>query len=93
MARDDKIIIRVSEEMKNNFQQLAESMGMTMSGLGAFVIGNYLREETYKREMQEKLLKDITPQFMDSINNIDLSDPRIAKAMEETFKHLATQNK
>lgn len=93
MAREEKIIIRVSEEMKTDFQTLAESMGMTMSGLGAFVIGNYMREETYKREMQEKLLEQIAPQFLDTVNNVNLDDPRVTKAIAETFSRLAEQNR
>lgn len=88
-VREDKVIIRLTPELKTEFQEMAESMGMTMSGLGAFVIGNYMKEEKRKQEMQKSLLEQITPQFMDSIQNIDLSDPRILKTMAETFTHLA----
>jgi antitoxin component of RelBE/YafQ-DinJ toxin-antitoxin module len=94
MAREEKIIIRVSEDMKNSFQALAEEMGMTMSGLGSFVIGNFIREEKHRRLMQEKMLEQISPQLTDSlINNVDLNDPRVADAIAKTFQTLAAQNR
>lgn len=91
MAREEKIVIRVSEEMKDSFQELATTLGMTMSSLGSFVIGNFIREETYKRQMQEKLLEQVAPQIVDSMNNVDLNDPRIAKVIAESFASLANQ--
>lgn len=91
MAREEKIVIRVSEEMKDSFQELATTLGMTMSSLGSFVIGNFIREETYKRQMQEKLLEQVAPQIVDSINGVDLNDPRIAKVIADTFSGLANQ--
>lgn len=45
MQRDDKVIIRLSVEKKEEFQKLAEDLGMTMSALGAYVIGNFLRTQ------------------------------------------------
>jgi len=91
MAREEKIIIRVSEEMKTSFQSLAESMGMTMSGLGAYVIGNFMKEEKYRREMQSKLLEQISPQMFNAMEHINLDDPRLAKTISEAFSHIATQ--
>lgn len=93
MARDDKIIIRVSEDMKKDFQSLAESMGMTMSGLGAFVVGNYMREEKHKRDMQLRLLDQVTPQFLDAVNKVDLDDPRLMQSVSDTITKLFIQNK
>jgi len=94
VAREDKIIIRVTEELKTEFQAMAESMGMTMSGLGAYVIGNYMKEEKYKREMQQKMLDQMmSPQMLEGIDKfIDLGDPRIAKMISQAFSGIAAQN-
>lgn len=91
-VREDKVIIRLTPELKAEFQELAESMGMTMSGLGAFVIGNFMKQEKTKSEMNQKLLEKIAPQFMESINKVDMDDPRIMKTMSETISMLMTQN-
>lgn len=50
MAREAKIIIRIKEDVKQKFQAHAESVGMSVSGLGAYVIGLWI----YKQEKDAK---------------------------------------
>jgi len=44
-ARDEKIMVRLSTDIKNEFQELADEYGMTMSALAAFVIGQFVRTQ------------------------------------------------
>lgn len=76
MARDAKIIIRVSEDMKEDFQTMAEDMGITMSGLASYVLGNFMREEKLKRSMQEKMLEQVSPELMSTIQG-GMKDPQM----------------
>jgi len=43
--REVKVIVRLTAEKKEEFQRLAEELGITMSALGAYVIGNFLRTQ------------------------------------------------
>lgn len=43
--REAKVIVRLTVEKKEEFQQLAEELGITMSALGAYVIGNFIRTQ------------------------------------------------
>lgn len=63
MARDEKVIIRLTEETKNKFQNIAERYGLTISALGSYVIGEYVarveKNQEIERKALEALLKDI----------------------------------
>lgn len=63
MARDEKVIIRLTEETKNKFQGIAERYGLTISALGSYVIGEYVsrieKNEEMQKKMFEKLLEDM----------------------------------
>ena len=52
MARDIRVAFKLAEDKKELLQQYAESYGVTMSGLCAFVIGQWLYN-------QEKVAKPI----------------------------------
>lgn len=45
MAREEKIMVRLSKSIKDDFQALAEEHGMTMSALAAYVIGQFVRTQ------------------------------------------------
>ena len=52
MARDIRVAFKLAENKKELLQQYAESYGVTMSGLCAFIIGQWLYN-------QEKVAKPI----------------------------------
>ncbi|WP_297987401.1 hypothetical protein [uncultured Anoxybacillus sp.] len=56
MARDERIIIRLRTDVKEEFQRLAEDMGMTISALGSYVIGKFVVDHKRNRELQEKMV-------------------------------------
>lgn len=42
MVRDEKVIIRLAPHIKGRVQEIAEEMGVTMSGYIAHVIGSHV---------------------------------------------------
>ena len=56
MARDAKVIIMTDERVKERLQFYADQLGMTLSGLGAYILGYWVYQ-------QEKMVKP----FMEDI--------------------------
>ena len=50
MARDVRVSFKLSKDKKELLQQYAESYGVTMSGLCAFIVGQWL----YNQEREAK---------------------------------------
>jgi len=77
MARDEKVIIRLTDDIKSEFQQIAEEMGMTISALGSYVIGAYIREQKNKVAFQEKMISPMVETMskisLESIDNKQLA--------------------
>lgn len=46
MARDVKVMVRLTESIKEQLQELAESKGLTMSAYVAFLVGEHLYQQT-----------------------------------------------
>ncbi|HNX28696.1 MAG TPA: hypothetical protein PKN87_04710 [Syntrophomonadaceae bacterium] len=42
MKRDTRVTIKVTAELRNELDNLAQSYGLTMSSLGAFIIGQFM---------------------------------------------------
>jgi antitoxin component of RelBE/YafQ-DinJ toxin-antitoxin module len=45
MARDVRTIILTDEKIKNRIIEMVEQMGMTLSGLGSYVVGNFVHQQ------------------------------------------------
>lgn len=45
MARNAKVIIMTDESIKERLQVYAEKMGMTVSGLGSFILGHWVYQQ------------------------------------------------
>uniref|UniRef100_UPI00300F910B hypothetical protein n=1 Tax=Anoxybacillus gonensis TaxID=198467 RepID=UPI00300F910B len=43
-------------DVKEEFQDMAEQMGMTISALGSYVIGKFVVDHKRNRELQEKMI-------------------------------------
>lgn len=46
MARIGRANIMLEPEIEEKFKEIAKSMGLTVSALGAFVIGQYVRQQS-----------------------------------------------
>lgn len=44
MARDSRISIKVTKEVKEEFERIAAAYGLTKSSLGAFILGQWLKD-------------------------------------------------
>lgn len=71
MARENKVMIRLTDDIKNDFKQMAEDYGMTISALGSYVIGKYVQEEKRKRKLQEEMLNPMVEKVS---QNLDYSE-------------------
>jgi antitoxin component of RelBE/YafQ-DinJ toxin-antitoxin module len=58
-GREDKIMIRINGEIKEKFQSLCDEYGMTMSGMSAYLIGAWVRQQ-----------EQITNPMIESIKNV-----------------------
>lgn len=55
MARDSRISIKITADMKQELEQLAASYGLTISSLGAYIIGQFIHETNNKINNKERL--------------------------------------
>lgn len=62
-VRDDKVIIRITEDIKLQFQKQAEKRGLTMSALGAFIIGDWVREQLAEERIQDDAFRETFEKF------------------------------
>jgi hypothetical protein len=69
MARDEKIMIRLTTQIKDELQIAAESYGMTMSTLGSYIIGKWLSDQRKIRPLTEKITGEAVKLMGDAITN------------------------
>lgn len=56
--REEKVVVRLNEQIKNDFQAIAEEHGITMSALAAFIIGGFVRQQkTIVAPMNEQIMQ------------------------------------
>lgn len=67
MARDEKIMVRLSAEIKDEFQRLAEEHGVTMSALAAYVIGQYVRTQRRVIEPMTQQMAEVARQAIEHV--------------------------
>jgi len=73
MARDIRVAFKLAEDKKELLQQYAESYGVTMSGLCAFIIGQWLYN-------QEKVAKPIIEDVGEVVREVvrkELSEEKV----------------
>lgn len=77
MSRDYKIGLRLTQDMKQRFESIAEHMGMSVSGLAAYVIGDYVTKFEERQAMQKKMMdssvETITKMADDRFKTEDMS--------------------
>lgn len=77
LAREERIVVKVSYEVKEKFQEYAEAYGLTMSSLAAFVIGQWLNG-------QEKTIKPIMDKMvLNAVNTDEKMTEFMTKFMQE----------
>jgi len=61
VARDEKVVIRITAEVKEEMEKICASRGLTLSALGAYAIGTYVEQERKKNELTQKSLDVMLP--------------------------------
>lgn len=56
MARDEKLMIRLEEKTKWEFQRLADRYGVTMSALGAVILGQWVDQQREAGKVKDMLM-------------------------------------
>jgi len=85
MARDAKVMIRLHEDVKNELQASAEEYGLSMSAFGAFVIGQYLRnQKKVQAPLIDSLKTGMLEAMKDMVSDEDKADLQIT--MDESIK-------
>lgn len=63
MARNAKLIIMTDERVKERLQYYADQLGMTLSGLGAYILGHWVYQ-------QDKMVNPFIEQMKDAMVHI-----------------------
>lgn len=90
MARDEKVIIKINSDVKERFQSMAESYGMTMSSLGAFAISRMVKEEETRYQLNEKAIEMMVGQGIEKAEDM-FSEDNLRKILEPLFLKMLDQ--
>jgi antitoxin component of RelBE/YafQ-DinJ toxin-antitoxin module len=59
-TRDEKIMVRLTEQVKNDLAAIAQEMGISVSALAAYVLGDYVRRTKWAtQEVAAELVKSL----------------------------------
>jgi hypothetical protein len=76
MARDAKIIIMSDVRVKERLQDYADQLGMTLSGLGAYILGHWVYQ-------QDKMVKPLFEDIKDAVVHIAKQEISRMHALEQ----------
>lgn len=85
MARDIRVAFKLAEDKKELLQQYADSYGVTMSGLCAFIIGQWLYN-------QEKVAKPIVESVAEVVRQVvrqELNEENLREFVKSEIGELA----
>jgi len=85
MARDCKVMIRLHEDVKNELQVCAEEYGLSMSAFGAFVLGEYLRNQ---KKVQAPIIDSLKTGMLEAMKDMVTEEDKVDLqiTMEESIK-------
>lgn len=64
MARDQFIKVRLNADIKADFQELANEYGMTMSALGSYVVGSFVKQQ---KKFIDPLIVSLGEQIVETV--------------------------
>lgn len=82
MARDERINIRLRSDVKEEFQRMADELGMTISALGSYVIGKFVRENKKNAALQEKMIEPMIDEMVKAFMQDSDKDIGLANVFE-----------
>lgn len=86
MARDERINIRLRADVKEEFQRMADELGMTISALGSYVIGKFVRENKKNAALQEKMIEPMIDEMVKTFVDDSGELAGIFEAMADAVK-------
>lgn len=71
MARDVRVSFKISEEKHRELKAIADSYGVTMSSLSAFVIGQWLHQQN---KLVQPMIETVKEVLADTIKEVSEGD-------------------
>ncbi len=76
MARNAKVIIMMDERVKERLKEYGDQLGMTLSGLGAYILGNWVYQ-------QDKMVNPFFEQIKDAMVQVAREEMRREDELEQ----------
>jgi len=76
MARNAKLIIMTDERVKERLQFYADQLGMTLSGMGAYILGYWVYQ-------QDKMVNPLIEQVKDAVVQIAMEEMNRLDELEQ----------
>lgn len=76
MARNAKLIIMTDERVKERLQFYADQLGMTLSGMGAYILGYWVYQ-------QDKMVNPLIEQVKDAVVQIAMEEMKRWDELEQ----------
>jgi len=76
MARNAKVIIMTDERVKERLQDYADRLGMTLSGLGAYILGQWVYQ-------QDKMVNPFMDRIKDALVQIAREEVKRKDALQQ----------
>ena len=76
MARNAKVIIMTDERVKERLQDYADRLGMTLSGLGAYILGQWVYQ-------QDKMVNPFIERMKDAMVQIAREEIKLKDALKQ----------
>jgi len=76
MARNAKVIIMIDERVKERLQDYADRLGMTLSGLGAYILGHWVYQ-------QDEMVSPFMEQMKDAMVQIARGEMKRKDELEQ----------
>lgn len=86
MPRDTRVPFKISEEKKKELQNYADSYGVTMSGLVAVIVGQWLHQQNKViNPMVQEMTNILKTQLGDSYENLTLEEiQKVKKVLDSS---------
>lgn len=77
MARDEKIYFKLTSEKKAELEEIADAYGLTMSGLCAFVMGQWLHQQKHVMRPMMEGIQGVVKQAVESeLERLSKAEPQ-----------------
>lgn len=79
--KEAKMYLRLTEDVKNEFQGYADDLGISMSALATMVIGDYVRKMRKQREIESQM-KNFSLDMIKQMADNNISEDKMQKMIQ-----------